>query len=126
MKDFPGRSVLFIAKTVGCRERQMSWDSSRLQKRNPHFSRTLTEARLAHLQRAFTERKTHLSYITLKKLPVILTENFVRVHKSFIVQFNKIDSMKTFPSQQDPDALCALRQDRLFQVQALRKSFCFS
>ncbi|NOY97131.1 MAG: response regulator transcription factor [Chlorobi bacterium] len=38
-----------------------------------------------------TEGKTYLSYITLKRLLESLPENFLRVHKSFIVQFDKID-----------------------------------
>ena len=41
-----------------------------------------------------TTDKTHLSYITLKKLIELLPENFVRVHKSYIVQFNKIDMVE--------------------------------
>ncbi len=41
-----------------------------------------------------TEEKTYLSYITLKKLLEILPENFLRVHKSFIVQLNKIDMVE--------------------------------
>ncbi len=41
-----------------------------------------------------TKDKTHLSYITLKKLVELLPNNFVRVHKSFIVQFDKIDMVE--------------------------------
>ena len=41
-----------------------------------------------------TKEKAYLSYITLKKLIEILPNNFVRVHKSFIVQFDKIDMVE--------------------------------
>ncbi|NOY49538.1 MAG: response regulator transcription factor [Chlorobi bacterium] len=41
-----------------------------------------------------TKDKTYLSYITLKKLLEILPSNFIRVHKSFIVQFDKVDMVE--------------------------------
>ncbi len=37
-----------------------------------------------------TKQKTYLSYITLKKLLDVLPNTFIRVHKSYIVQLNKI------------------------------------
>jgi DNA-binding LytR/AlgR family response regulator len=41
-----------------------------------------------------TTESTFLSYLTLKKLEKILPQNFVRVHKSFIVQINKIEQIE--------------------------------
>ncbi|NOY36288.1 MAG: response regulator transcription factor [Chlorobi bacterium] len=41
-----------------------------------------------------TRGRTYLSYITLKKLLELLPESFIRVHKSFIVQFDKIDMIE--------------------------------
>ncbi|NPD44673.1 MULTISPECIES: LytTR family DNA-binding domain-containing protein [unclassified Lentimicrobium] len=38
-----------------------------------------------------TTSKNYISHITLKKLTEILPDSFIRVHKSFIIQFDKID-----------------------------------
>jgi len=41
-----------------------------------------------------TTEKNVLSYMTLKKINEILPDNFVRIHKSFIVQTEKIDQIE--------------------------------
>ncbi|NOZ48227.1 MAG: response regulator transcription factor [Chlorobi bacterium] len=41
-----------------------------------------------------TKNKTYISYITLKKLLEQLPGSFVRVHKSFIIQFDKIEMIE--------------------------------
>lgn len=41
-----------------------------------------------------TSDNTYLSYLTLKKLVKMLPDNFIRVHKSFIVQTNKIEQIE--------------------------------
>ena len=41
-----------------------------------------------------TNEARYLSYLTLKKLIEILPDNFIRVHKSFIVQIDKIEQVE--------------------------------
>lgn len=41
-----------------------------------------------------TTANVYLSYVTLKKLITLLPDEFLRVHKSFIVHFKKVDSVE--------------------------------
>jgi DNA-binding LytR/AlgR family response regulator len=49
---------------------------------------------LGDYNKIHTEKKTHIAYQTLKKLELTLPENrFVRVHKSFIISIQHIESI---------------------------------
>lgn len=58
------------------------------------FSDLLLIEAMGDYCKIITTKTTHISYLTLKKLDEILPDNFIRVHKSFIVQVDKIDQIE--------------------------------